>query len=70
MDRYTTVDSKGRIEIPEEIRRRHGFEPGAKVKIAEEGDQIVLSHVLTEEIESISDLAGILSSRDPEASGR
>jgi bifunctional DNA-binding transcriptional regulator/antitoxin component of YhaV-PrlF toxin-antitoxin module len=44
MDRVyeSTIDSQGHFDIPDEIRYRHGFVNGAKVKIAEEGKKLII----------------------------
>ena len=66
MDRefVTTVDSEGHIEIPADMRERHGLRNGARVKVEERGKDVVISPV---EFESLSDLAGILTKGDPVA---
>jgi bifunctional DNA-binding transcriptional regulator/antitoxin component of YhaV-PrlF toxin-antitoxin module len=65
MDRITIIDSSGHVEIPEDIRSRHGLEPGTPVQIEERGEEVIISHTSAEKLESISDLAGILSAGDP-----
>ena len=64
MDREfeTTVDSEGHIDIPAEIRERHGMSNGARVKIEERGNDVIISAI---EFRSLSDLAGILTKGDP-----
>lgn len=57
-ERIATIAPGGYIEIPEEIRKRHAFEQGARVKIEERGNEVVISPI---EIEDISDLAGWMS---------
>lgn len=38
----TTVDSKGRIVLPQEVRERLGITPGTEVEIHEEGGKAVV----------------------------
>jgi bifunctional DNA-binding transcriptional regulator/antitoxin component of YhaV-PrlF toxin-antitoxin module len=61
-ERIATIAPGGYIEIPEEIRKKHAFEQGARVKIEERGNEVVISPI---EIEDISDLAGFLTNGDP-----
>ena len=64
MDRVTSFDSSGHLEIPDDIRNRHGFEPGSQVHIEDRGNEVVISvneQSSLSSIESISDLAGILA---------
>ena len=58
----TTIDSQGHFDIPIDVRDRHGLTNGARVKIEERGNEVIVSHI---EIEDISDLAGILTKGDP-----
>ncbi|MFM9108906.1 MAG: AbrB/MazE/SpoVT family DNA-binding domain-containing protein [Chloroflexota bacterium] len=41
-----TVDSEGRIVLPEDVRRRLGLEPGIGVDIVEAGDSLVIGRPL------------------------
>ena len=45
MDREyeTTVDSEGHITIPSDMRDRHGLTNGARVKVAERGEEVVIT---------------------------
>jgi AbrB family looped-hinge helix DNA binding protein len=38
----TTVDSKGRIVLPSEVREQLGLRPGSEVTVNAEGDHIIL----------------------------
>ena len=38
----TKLSSRGQVVIPEEIRKRLGFEPGAQFIVVGEGDVVVL----------------------------
>gem|GEM_PF-4647217 len=44
MDREyeATMDSEGHFEFPSEVRERYGFRNGSKLKIAEEGEKVVI----------------------------
>ncbi|WP_440771982.1 AbrB/MazE/SpoVT family DNA-binding domain-containing protein [Natronorubrum sp. DTA28] len=37
-----TVDSKGRIVLPQEVRERLGLTPGTEVEIRKEGDKAIV----------------------------
>jgi AbrB family looped-hinge helix DNA binding protein len=56
-----SVDAEGHIDIPSEVRLRHGLTSGTRVKVEERGKEVVLSPARSEEIEDISDLAGWMS---------
>ena len=63
MDRVfeTTVDAEGHVPIPSEIRERHNMRSGARVKIAERGDEVVIVPATKpRKFRSMSDMAGIL----------
>ncbi len=69
MDRVfeTTVDADGHVPIPSEIRERHNMRSGARVKIAERGDEVVIVPASKpREFRSMSDMAGFLGT-DPKA---
>lgn len=40
---YTTVSSKGQLVIPAELRESLGIEPGTRVAIRQQGDELILS---------------------------
>jgi bifunctional DNA-binding transcriptional regulator/antitoxin component of YhaV-PrlF toxin-antitoxin module len=48
MDRVfeTTVDSQGHFDIPNDVRERHGLTNGARVKIEERTNEVVIKPVL------------------------
>jgi AbrB family looped-hinge helix DNA binding protein len=39
---YTTVSSKGQMVIPAAIREELGIEPGTRVAVRREGDEVIL----------------------------
>jgi len=39
---FTTVSSKGQLVIPAELREALGIEPGTRVAIRQEGDELIL----------------------------
>ena len=39
---YVTVSSKGQLVIPSELRESMGIEPGTRVAIRREGDELIL----------------------------
>jgi AbrB family looped-hinge helix DNA binding protein len=39
---YVTVSSKGQLVIPSELRESMGIEPGTRVAIRQEGDELIL----------------------------
>ena len=39
---FTTVSSKGQLVIPAAIRESLGIEPGTRVSIRQEGDELIL----------------------------
>lgn len=38
----TTVDTKGRVTLPKEVREDLGLEPGTEVEIRDEGGRVVI----------------------------
>ena len=42
---YSTVSSKGQLVIPAEMRQALGIEPGTRVAIRREGDELILRPV-------------------------
>ena len=47
MDRQfeSSFDEQGHFEMPPDIRERHGFTNGAKVKIEEQGSKVVIEAI-------------------------
>jgi AbrB family looped-hinge helix DNA binding protein len=39
---YATISSKGQLVIPSELRESMGIEPGTRVAIRQEGDELIL----------------------------
>jgi len=42
MEEIITIDRAGRLVIPVRLRRRHGLTDGARIRLVEEGDRLVL----------------------------
>ncbi|HWF43102.1 MAG TPA: AbrB/MazE/SpoVT family DNA-binding domain-containing protein [Candidatus Kapabacteria bacterium] len=56
-----TIDSEGHLDLPREIRERHGLFSGAKVKIEEKGKKLVIEALpRSASRKNITDLAGFL----------
>ena len=73
MDREfeTIVDAEGHITIPSDMRDRHGLSNGARVKVAERGEEVVITSAQNGTTQprkrrSMSDMAGFLGT-DPKA---
>ena len=67
MDRAfeTIVDSEGHITIPSDMRDRHGLSNGARVKVEERGEEVVITSAQNglhqpQKRRSMSDMAGFL----------
>ena len=56
----TTLSTKGQIIIPQEIRRRHGWEPGITLELEERGETLVLRPVRPLPKTTVDDLLGCL----------
>ncbi|MDP4287659.1 MAG: AbrB/MazE/SpoVT family DNA-binding domain-containing protein [Bacteroidota bacterium] len=58
MDRRfeATFDEHGHFDMPADIRERHGFTNGAKVKIEEQGNKLVIEAAKSLSIEDIKKL--------------
>ena len=52
----TKLSSKGQVVIPEEIRKRLGFEAGDQFVVVGEGDVVVLKAVSPPKMAELSDL--------------
>ena len=56
------VDSEGHIDIPANIRERHGMTNGARILVEEHGDKVILEAFKSNvKRTNITDLAGCLS---------
>jgi AbrB family looped-hinge helix DNA binding protein len=49
----TTATSKGQIVIPSSIRRRLGIKEGTRIKIEENGKEIILKPITREYVHSL-----------------
>src|SRR5437016_6413744 len=49
----TTTTSKGQIVIPSSIRRRLGIKEGTRIKIEENGNEIILKPITREYVHSL-----------------
>ncbi len=45
MDQVLTLDAEGRLSLPEKLRSRHHLHGGSRLRLAEEGDRIVLEPI-------------------------
>ncbi len=46
MGMSTTVDDKGRIILPEDVRKKLGMRKGSKVKVSLKGDKVVIASTI------------------------
>jgi bifunctional DNA-binding transcriptional regulator/antitoxin component of YhaV-PrlF toxin-antitoxin module len=63
MDREfeATFDSQGHLDIPRDVRERHGFRNGAKVTIEDREEEVVIKPIeKPRKSRSMSDMAGFL----------
>ena len=57
----STIDAEGHLNIPSDMRARHGLKNGSRVRIAEYGDRIVVeAKEVSVKRKNITDLTGIL----------
>lgn len=55
------IDSEGHLDLPQEIRERHGLVNGSRIKIAEEGEKLILEPLAsTTKRKNITELTGFL----------
>ena len=54
----TTLSSKGQIVIPRLIRENHGWKPGVRFSISEEGDEIILKPAGSRKVTQLEDVIG------------
>ena len=59
-DSERTMDEKGRVTIPKEVREAFGLEPGADVRVGVEGDRIVVRPQVSRE-EFIETMEGCIT---------
>ena len=63
MDQFyeTIVDAQGHVPIPNDIRERHHLLSGARVKVSERGNEVVITpSINASKYRSLSDLVGVL----------
>jgi len=48
-EKYSTFTSKGQLVVPVELRRKHGIEPGTKVRLLEDQFGRIVLQPMTEE---------------------
>ena len=58
MGYYVTVDEKGRITIPKEVREKLGVKEGTRVEIEVEGGKIVITVKKRMTVDDIYGIAG------------
>ncbi|MFQ6134571.1 MAG: AbrB/MazE/SpoVT family DNA-binding domain-containing protein [Nitrososphaerales archaeon] len=58
------LDSKGRIVIPERVRRKVGFRGGSKLKVRVEHESVVITKSVTPK-EFIEEMEGFLKEDSP-----
>jgi len=51
--RYATVSSKGQLVIPAELREAMGIEPGTRVEIRQQGEELILRPATTETVRRV-----------------
>jgi AbrB family looped-hinge helix DNA binding protein len=56
----TTLSTKGQLVIPQEIRRRQGWEQGLTFEIEEQGEVLVLRPLRAVRKSTVDDLLGCL----------
>jgi AbrB family looped-hinge helix DNA binding protein len=64
----TTLSSKGQIVIPREIRVSHGWTPGCRFSIFDEGDMIVLKPSVSKNTTTLEDVVGCAGYNGPKKS--
>jgi bifunctional DNA-binding transcriptional regulator/antitoxin component of YhaV-PrlF toxin-antitoxin module len=52
----TTVDQKGNVPLPEEVLRNSGVNPGDKLDVSAEGENIILRKVVVSPTETLLDI--------------
>lgn len=64
----TTLSSKGQIVIPREIRQSHGWKPGVRFSIIDEGDEIILKPTVSRKNTVLEDVIGCAGYSGPKKS--
>ena len=62
------IDDKGHVDMPDDVRQRHGLKQGARVRIVERGDEVVIrsSQDSARKARSMHDMVGVLG-KDPKS---
>ena len=55
---YATVDGKGRVTIPKEVREKLGMKEGTRVEIEVEGEKIIITVKKRVTVDDIYGIAG------------
>jgi len=50
-DMVSTVDKRGRVPIPEALRRKYSIKPGTRIRFREEDGQIILQPITEDLVE-------------------
>jgi AbrB family looped-hinge helix DNA binding protein len=61
----TRLSTKGQVIVPQEIRERHGWQPGTVLEIEDLGDGIVLRPALDVPRTTVDDLVGCVRYEGP-----
>lgn len=64
----TTLSSKGQIVIPRQIRQSHGWKPGVRFSIIDEGDEIILKLSSSRKNTVLEDVIGCAGYSGPKKS--
>lgn len=64
----TTLSSKGQIVIPQHIRKSHGWLPGFRFSIFEEGEEIVLKPAISKKHTVLENVIGCAGYSGPKKS--
>ena len=61
----TRLSTKGQLIIPKEIRDRHGWLPGARLRIEDHGDAVVIRSAEALVATTVEELLGCLPHQGP-----